>query len=110
MYVNRPQIDPKRMLTNSIPSSILQIRAAAAFAGLKVDLPEHYVHFQDNKKPEFLSKFPHGKIPALDGADGFKVFETTAVARYGECCVKTVSLDPPQRRDERFLSHQLSLS
>lgn len=61
-----------------------QIRAVAALNGLKVDLPEHYVHFEDNKKPEFLAKFPHGKIPAFDGADGFKLFESAAIARYGE--------------------------
>ena len=65
-------------------TAVLQIRAAAAFAGLKLDLPANYVHFEDNKKPEFLAKFPHGKIPALDGADGFRVFETSAIARYGE--------------------------
>jgi hypothetical protein len=35
-------------------------------------------------KPEYLSKFPHGKIPALDGADGFKLFEGMAIARYGK--------------------------
>ncbi len=52
--------------------------------GLQVDLPENYVHHQDNDKPEFRAKFPHGKIPALDGADGFKLFETTAIARYSE--------------------------
>ena len=51
---------------------------------MKIDLPESYVHFEDNKKPEFLSKFPHGKIPAFDGADGFKLFESSAIARYGE--------------------------
>lgn len=61
-----------------------QIRAVAALNGLKVDLPEHYVHFEDNKKPEFLAKFPHGKIPAFDGADGFKLFESAAIARYSE--------------------------
>ncbi|OJT11285.1 Elongation factor 1-gamma [Trametes pubescens] len=59
-----------------------RIRAVAALNGLKVDLPEHYVHFEDNKKPEFLAKFPHGKIPAFDGADGFKLFESAAIARY----------------------------
>ncbi|KAI1791730.1 elongation factor 1-gamma [Ganoderma leucocontextum] len=58
------------------------IRAAAALGGLKVDLPDNYVHYQDNKKYEFLSKFPHGKIPAFDGADGFKLFEASAIARY----------------------------
>ena len=50
-------------------------------------MPENYVHFEDNKKPEFLAKFPHGKIPAFEGADGFKVFETSAIARYGESLV-----------------------
>ncbi|KAI0830347.1 elongation factor 1-gamma [Trametes gibbosa] len=59
-----------------------RIRAVAALNGLKIDLPENYVHYQDNKKPEFLIKFPHGKIPAFDGADGFKLFETAAIARY----------------------------
>ncbi|EJF60198.1 elongation factor 1-gamma [Dichomitus squalens] len=58
------------------------IRAAAALGGLQVDLPEHYVHFEDNKKPEFLAKFPHGKIPAFEGKDGFKLFEGSAIARY----------------------------
>ncbi len=51
---------------------------------MKLDLPENYVHFEDNKKPEFLAKFPHGKIPALETKDGFRVFETTAIARYSK--------------------------
>ncbi|KAF8890750.1 elongation factor 1-gamma [Infundibulicybe gibba] len=58
------------------------IRAAAAWGGIKVDLPAAYEHFNTNKTPEFLAKFPHGKIPAWEGADGFKLFEATAIARY----------------------------
>ncbi|KAJ7459453.1 elongation factor 1-gamma [Mycena galericulata] len=58
------------------------IRAVAAFGGVAIDLPEGYVHFDHNKKPEFLSKFPHGKIPAWEGKDGFLLFESTAIARY----------------------------
>ncbi|KAJ8454595.1 hypothetical protein ONZ45_g19245 [Pleurotus djamor] len=58
------------------------VRAVAAFGGLDTALPEGYVHFETNKQPEFLSKFPHGKIPAWEGADGFKLFEGAAVARY----------------------------
>lgn len=72
--------------------------------GIKLDLPEHYVHYEDNKKPEFLSKFPLGKIPALDEADGFKVFETTAIARYSECCPLSLHCRTEclgGRRDER---------
>ncbi|TFK36132.1 glutathione S-transferase C-terminal-like protein, partial [Crucibulum laeve] len=58
------------------------IRATAALGGVTIELPAAYEHFVDNKKPEFLAKFPHGKIPAWEGADGFKLFESTAIARY----------------------------
>ncbi|KIM37877.1 hypothetical protein M413DRAFT_448147 [Hebeloma cylindrosporum] len=57
------------------------IKAVAAFAGLEITLPA-YEHFVDNKKPEFLSKFPHGKIPAFEGADGLKLVEGAVIARY----------------------------
>jgi len=58
------------------------IKATAAFGGVAYDLPEGYVHFETNKTPEFTSKFPHGKIPAWDGKDGFKLFEGVPIARY----------------------------
>ncbi|RDB17542.1 Elongation factor 1-gamma [Hypsizygus marmoreus] len=58
------------------------IRAVAAWAGIQIDPPAAYEHFVDNKKPEFLAKFPHGKIPAFEGKDGFKLFESAAIARY----------------------------
>ncbi|KAJ7161123.1 elongation factor 1-gamma [Mycena filopes] len=60
------------------------VKAAAAFAGLKLDISPNYVHFESNKKPEFTSKFPHGKIPAFEGKDGFLLFEGVAIARYGK--------------------------
>ncbi|TFK96887.1 elongation factor 1-gamma [Pterulicium gracile] len=58
------------------------IRAAAAFGGLSVDIPADYKHFEDNKKPEYLSKFPAGKIPAFESKDGFTLFEGAAIARH----------------------------
>lgn len=64
--------------------TIGQVRAAAVLAGVNIELPAGYVHFRDNKKPEFLAKFPHGKIPAFEGADGVKIFEGSAIARYSE--------------------------
>jgi hypothetical protein len=64
---------------------VSQVQAVAAWAGLKVDLPSDYAHYQTNKQPEFLAKFPHGKVPALDSADGFKLTEGGAIARYGQC-------------------------
>jgi len=57
------------------------IRAAAAYAGVELASPE-YEHFVDNKKPEFLAKFPHGKVPAFEGADGFRLFEGIPIALY----------------------------
>ncbi|KAH6912149.1 elongation factor 1-gamma [Coprinopsis sp. MPI-PUGE-AT-0042] len=58
------------------------ILAAAAVGGVEIAQPEKYEHYVDNKKPEFLSKFPHGKVPAFDGANGFKLTEGPAIARY----------------------------
>ncbi|KAG6826861.1 hypothetical protein H0H92_014119 [Tricholoma furcatifolium] len=58
------------------------IRSVAALGGVPVEVAAGYEHYVDNKKPEFLSKFPHGKIPAFESADGFKLFEGVAIARY----------------------------
>ncbi|TFK36130.1 elongation factor 1-gamma [Crucibulum laeve] len=58
------------------------IKATAALGGVTIEIPTSYEHFVDNKKPEFLAKFPHGKIPAWEGADGFKLFEGIVIARY----------------------------
>lgn len=63
---------------------VAQIKAVAAYGGIEIAFPESYEHYVDNKKPEFLSKFPHGKIPAWAGTDGFCLFEGYAIARYGE--------------------------
>ncbi|KIJ64379.1 hypothetical protein HYDPIDRAFT_28820 [Hydnomerulius pinastri MD-312] len=57
------------------------IKSVAALGGLELEIPA-YAHFEDNKKPEFLSKFPHGKIPAFEGANGFNLTEGAAIARY----------------------------
>lgn len=83
----QPQGKYVRFLATSIAINIevlRQIRAAAAFGDLSIDVPENYKHFEDNKKPEFLSKFPHGKIPAFEGKDGFLLSESYAIGRYGE--------------------------
>ncbi|KAJ6554382.1 elongation factor 1-gamma [Mycena capillaripes] len=75
---------PSAGTLHTIPSQAVGklARATAAFGGVAIDLPEGYVHFETNKKPEFTSKFPHGKIPAWEGKDGFVLFEGVAIARY----------------------------
>ncbi|KAF9232634.1 glutathione S-transferase C-terminal-like protein [Melanogaster broomeanus] len=57
------------------------ILAAAAVAGLELDTPA--VEFRvTNQTPEYLSKFPFGKLPAFEDTQGFKLFEGAAIARY----------------------------
>ncbi|KAG6809684.1 hypothetical protein H0H92_015159, partial [Tricholoma furcatifolium] len=58
------------------------IRAVAALGGVQIQRPTSFEPYVDIKKPEYLSKFPHGKIPALEQPDGFKLFEGVVVARY----------------------------
>lgn len=58
-----------------------QIKATASVAGLEFEEPE-YKHYEDNKKPEFIAKFPHGKIPALECTNGLHLTEGAAIARY----------------------------
>ncbi|KZT66791.1 elongation factor 1-gamma [Daedalea quercina L-15889] len=59
-----------------------RLKAIAALAGLPLDVPSGFVFGETNKSPEYLAKFPHGKIPTLETKDGFKLFETQAIARY----------------------------
>lgn len=66
----------------SCPSDTAQIKSVAALGGLELDSVADYKHHEDNKKPEFLAKFPHGKIPALEGPNGFNLTEGSAIARY----------------------------
>jgi len=68
--------------TTSYQSSGKLIKSAAVLGGIEITEPSGYEHMVDNKKPEFLSKFAHGKIPAWESADGFRLFEGVAIARY----------------------------
>ena len=63
---------------------MVEIKSICALGGLEITIPTDYVHMTDNKKPEFLAKFPHGKIPAFESKDGFKLVEGIAIGRYGE--------------------------
>lgn len=58
--------------------------AAAKINGVSIDIVETRALNGDCKKPEFLQKWPMGKIPAFEGTDGFKLIEGRAIARYGK--------------------------
>ncbi|KAK7821681.1 hypothetical protein U0070_003722 [Myodes glareolus] len=58
---------------------------AAQYSGAQVRVlsaPPHFHLDQTNRTPEFLRKFPAGKVPAFEGDDGFCVFESNAIAYY----------------------------
>ncbi|KAG6328992.1 hypothetical protein ID866_10096, partial [Astraeus odoratus] len=57
------------------------IQSAAAIGGHEIEtVPCEFG--VTNKTPEFLQKFPMGKIPAFESNDGFTLFEGAAIARY----------------------------
>ncbi|KAI0430195.1 glutathione S-transferase [Xylaria sp. FL1042] len=49
--------------------------------GLEIDLPPFTMR-ETNRTPEFLAKFALGKVPAFEGADGFRLTESIAIATY----------------------------
>ena len=54
-----------------------------------------------NCSPEFLAKFPFGKVPAFEGADGTNLFESDAIAHYiaesGPASGQLLGTTPAQR-------------
>lgn len=60
---------------------VSRAQVVAAINGLEIDVPEFQMG-QTNKSESFLSKFPLGKVPAFEGADGFTLTEGAAIATY----------------------------
>ncbi|KAL4072275.1 glutathione S-transferase C-terminal-like protein [Scleroderma citrinum] len=59
----------------------IAILSAAVIGGLEIECPP--VEFGvTNKSPEFLAKFPQGKIAAFEDNEGFKLTESAVIARY----------------------------
>ncbi|KAI0017365.1 glutathione S-transferase [Xylariomycetidae sp. FL0641] len=60
---------------------VFRAQVLAAINGLEVTtVPDFKI--ETIKTPEFLAKFPMGKIPAFEGADGFCLMEGGAIADY----------------------------
>ncbi|NXB67603.1 EF1G factor, partial [Struthidea cinerea] len=60
---------------------------AAQYSGARLRVlsgPPHFHFGHTNRTPQFLQKFPVGKVPAFEGDDGFCVFESNAIAYYGQ--------------------------
>lgn len=59
-----------------------KILAAAAINGLKVEVAPGFEMGKTNKTPEYLAKFPLGKIPSFESSSGFFLTESNAIAYY----------------------------
>merc|ERR1712051_697506 len=55
---------------------------AAKYSGAQLTVAEDFVFGETNKSPEFLKKFPLGKVPAFEGSDGLILTESNAIAYY----------------------------
>ncbi|KAF2109539.1 glutathione S-transferase [Lophiotrema nucula] len=56
--------------------------AAANLNNLDIHIPTTFQYGITNKAPEYLAKFPHGKIPALETPSGFYLSEGSAIALF----------------------------
>lgn len=61
---------------------VLRCRAVAAINGLKLDVTETSPMKGETRTPEYLAKFPSGKIPGFTSSEGLNLFEGRAIARY----------------------------
>ncbi|KAG2421112.1 hypothetical protein HFD88_000728 [Aspergillus terreus] len=79
---------------------VAKAQAAANINGLELDIPEFKIG-ETNRTPEFLAKFPFGKVPAFEGADGTTLVESDAIAQYiaesGPAADQLVGATPVQR-------------
>lgn len=55
---------------------------AAKYNGLSVKEVTVKIGEETTQSAEFVAKFPLGKVPAFEGADGFLLYESTAIAEY----------------------------
>jgi len=55
---------------------------AAKYSGAQITVAKDFVFGETNKTPEFLKKFPLGKVPAFEGSDGVLLTESNAIAYY----------------------------
>ncbi|XP_034116573.1 elongation factor 1-gamma [Drosophila albomicans] len=55
---------------------------AAQYSGAKVKVAENFTFGETNKSEQFLKKFPSGKVPAFETADGKYLSESNAIAYF----------------------------
>lgn len=59
-----------------------QVLIAAGYSGADVKVNPNFEFGKTNTSPDFLKKFPLGKVPAFEDTDGNCLAETNAIAHY----------------------------
>ncbi|KAJ2495583.1 Elongation factor 1-gamma, partial [Coemansia sp. RSA 2052] len=57
-------------------------RVVAQFLGIDLATTPDFVMNVDNKKEEYLAKYPAGKVPVFEGANGLNLTDSSAIAYY----------------------------
>jgi len=63
-------------------AKVTRVVAAANVNGLELEVVST-LPVQDSHKPEFLAKFPLGKVPTFEGTDGLVLTESRTILKYG---------------------------
>ncbi|KAJ5676470.1 uncharacterized protein N7477_002103 [Penicillium maclennaniae] len=79
---------------------VMKAQAAANLNGLELEIPE-FAMGKTNRTEDFLTKFPLGKVPAFEGADGTNLFESDAMTQYiaesGPAAAQLLGATPAER-------------
>ncbi|CAG8305496.1 unnamed protein product [Penicillium nalgiovense] len=79
---------------------VMKAQAAANLNGLELAVPE-FALGKTNRTPDFMSKFPLGKVPAFEAADGTTLFESDAITQYiaesGPAADQLIGATPAER-------------
>ncbi|KAJ5578801.1 uncharacterized protein N7459_007765 [Penicillium hispanicum] len=80
---------------------VSKAQAAANINGLELAIYPDFAMGKTNRSEEFLAKFPLGKVPAFEGADGTTLFESDAIAQYiaesGPAAAQLLGATPAER-------------
>ncbi|KAJ5493534.1 Glutathione S-transferase/chloride channel C-terminal [Penicillium fimorum] len=79
---------------------VMKALAVANLNGLEVTVPE-FAMGKTNRTPDFISKFPLGKVPAFEATDGTTLFESDAITQYiaesGPAADQLIGATPAER-------------
>ncbi|KAI1379659.1 glutathione S-transferase [Hypoxylon crocopeplum] len=90
---------------------VQRAQVAAAFNGLEVPLAEGFKMGADNASSDFKAKFPLGKVPALECADGFCLTEGAAICTYlARCGPKAEQLIGSDPKTQALITQWIAFS